>query len=42
MAKGYDMDKIREEMERTTEEDLLSKFTNQKFNWIQADYVYRG
>jgi len=42
MAKRYVMDKIREEMERTTDEELLSKFKNQQFNWIQADYVYRG
>jgi len=42
MAKRYVMDKIRAEMECTIDEELLNKFKNQQFNWIQADYVYRG
>jgi len=42
MAKRYVMDKIRAEMDREIDEEQLKRFENQQFNWVQADYVYRG
>jgi len=42
MAKRYVMNKIRAEMDRSIDEELLKRFENQQFNWVQADPVYRG
>jgi hypothetical protein len=42
MAKRYIMNKIRAEMDCSIDEELLKRFENQQFNWVQADPVYRG
>jgi hypothetical protein len=29
-------------MERSSDEELLRKFENQQFNWVQINTIYRG
>jgi hypothetical protein len=41
-AVDYVMRKVWEEIERSIDEELLRKFENQQFNWVQINPIYRG